>query len=718
MLRHLLRCCVPVLGAAGLTAACNSERTNTLLNTPAASAPPAIGMPPLPTDREGAALTEYLIDGVAVFDKSSGAVENGTVLELPAVQSGYEWAVYAFDPQGNSLDSVALLLDVAEGGEVWIGAADYTAGRWRLSGPFDDGHTLSLTNAGTYLSPGGVLYIAVLAAGSGDTAVNALSVRTINPNNEPPVAALAVSEEQQAGTAPHIVEFDASQSSDDGSIAHYLWDFDGNTIFDAYTFAPQLTHVYQFGGTFSARVVVVDDEGAYGEAETLIAVNTPPIAQLVADKPVAEKGDTITFDITQSVDPDGGISDIAWDFDGDLIFGEIGAEANSAQLPAVQRYWDTPGPKVVSVRIADTDGAQATATTEILLHGWALVNIPLPELGRWVSLCDVWGHPAVSCGLTSGLYYAYSTTDHGGQSSEWQSWPVHDAGQVSGTSLKLVNGRPAIAYIAQDAGQIRYARSGTMSGAGSPDWSHDVVADLSANGFIVGRVGLLQAAGNPAIAAAVVQPNLSPLGSVRYDRAGEADGMNWTGFYIDTIVWELGVDLELVDGHPAMVYVDANSAQLDYRRSTTADGALPGDWAAVVNVTSSSASSVTLCLVQSRPAVMIAGGANMKYALSSTPQGGASADWDLTTVSSSVSYPSMAVINGLPAGCATNSDNNRFEYFQSGTPSGSDAEDWSFGAIDEAAHFSDSSQLCEISGRPCVVFADLSSAQTKFAIMF
>src|SRR5262245_7990824 len=56
-------------------------------------------LPPLPIDRGPAELTEYLIDGTATFERSSGVSEDGTQLLLAGQAGEYAWAMYAFNAQ-------------------------------------------------------------------------------------------------------------------------------------------------------------------------------------------------------------------------------------------------------------------------------------------------------------------------------------------------------------------------------------------------------------------------------------------------------------------------------------------------------------------------------------------------------------------------------------------------------------------------------------------
>ncbi len=71
-----------------------------------------------------------------------------------------------------------------------------------------------------------------------------------------------------SGTAPLAVSFDASASSDDGTIASYAWTFgDGGTGTGV-----QTTHTYNAGGTFTATLTVTDNDGLTDTATATITV--------------------------------------------------------------------------------------------------------------------------------------------------------------------------------------------------------------------------------------------------------------------------------------------------------------------------------------------------------------------------------------------------------------------------------------------------------------
>lgn len=74
------------------------------------------------------------------------------------------------------------------------------------------------------------------------------------------------------------VSVDASDSTDDGSIASYAWEFgDGDT-----GAGETASHTYAEAGTYDVTLTVTDDEGEQGSVTQDVTVNEPPAAGVVA----------------------------------------------------------------------------------------------------------------------------------------------------------------------------------------------------------------------------------------------------------------------------------------------------------------------------------------------------------------------------------------------------------------------------------------------------
>jgi PKD repeat protein len=141
------------------------------------------------------------------------------------------------------------------------------------------------------IGPGGDLFYVDLAG----------TIRRISfaGANTPPTASIQAS--PTSGAAPLTVSFDGRSSSDpdqgDG-IAAYSWDLNGDGSYgDATT--PTASHTYTDPGTYTARLIVTDRNGASSTpaSVTITANNTPPVP-VIATPPAGttwKVGDLINF---------------------------------------------------------------------------------------------------------------------------------------------------------------------------------------------------------------------------------------------------------------------------------------------------------------------------------------------------------------------------------------------------------------------------------------
>jgi serine protease AprX len=157
--------------------------------------------------------------------------------------------------------------------------------------------------------------------------VNALAAVT-DVGNDAPVAALGVS--VAVGLAPLQVTLDGSTSSDDGAVAAYRWDFDGDGSVDADTTSPTVDHTYAAGAWHPTLTVVDDDGVASPPVSAEVRSSNPPDASAS----VPTKGDggrPVSFDASASNDPDGSI--VSYRF----VFGD-GTETTSSSPVVAHVY--------------------------------------------------------------------------------------------------------------------------------------------------------------------------------------------------------------------------------------------------------------------------------------------------------------------------------------------------------------------------------------------
>jgi len=134
----------------------------------------------------------------------------------------------------------------------------------------------NITTQGTY-------YLEVRGTGQGDPAVTGyssygsvgnfrLTASYAPPVGTPPRPVIVAS--RNTGPAPLAVTLDGRNSTDDGRVAFWYWDFgDGNS--DVSGSMALVNHVYQVAGTYLARLTVVDDSGLSASTSQVINVSVP-----------------------------------------------------------------------------------------------------------------------------------------------------------------------------------------------------------------------------------------------------------------------------------------------------------------------------------------------------------------------------------------------------------------------------------------------------------
>ncbi|CAA9483617.1 MAG: CBM44, partial [uncultured Solirubrobacteraceae bacterium] len=199
--------------------------------------------------------------------------------------------------------------------------------------------------------------------------------------NRAPVAIITPTDTsvQQGGD----VAFSGAGSSDqDGTVASYEWDLDGNPAtgadgFEASTVAGAKSRVFDAVGDHSVRLRVVDDEGARSAAvqavvhvtEEPVAPNARPTAKLAVTPNPVLTGTGVTFSAAGSADEDGSVAAYEWDLDGDAANGFERTTTDDS----VTRTYDSAGTRQVRLRVIDNRGERSGDVAATLV-----VNAPPP----------------------------------------------------------------------------------------------------------------------------------------------------------------------------------------------------------------------------------------------------------------------------------------------------------------------------------------------------
>ena len=184
----------------------------------------------------------------------------------------------------------------------------------------------------------------------------AIVAQSDTSNQDPPTAVLSSS--ASTGNAPLTVTFDGgSSTTPNSSIVGYHWIFGDSSQATGET----VSHTYSKAGTYYTRLTVEDSKGLTGKADTPIIVteaivsNKKPTAVISADQTQSDTPLTVSFDGSQSSDPDGSIVQYHWNF-GD------GTTGNSQ---AVKHTYTETAAYTVSLQVTDDRGDTATDVKEV-----------------------------------------------------------------------------------------------------------------------------------------------------------------------------------------------------------------------------------------------------------------------------------------------------------------------------------------------------------------
>jgi len=236
--------------------------------------------------------------------------------------------------------------------------------RWDVDGDGSvDATTSGATYSHAYGSTGEKTPSVTVADDAGATAEAADTVQVMSANTAPTASLTHSPSNPETG---ETVTLDASGSSDpDGDVVEYRWDVDGDGTVDDITTISTYSHAYGSGGDYTARVTVVDNEGAEAQAQSTVQVasgNTAPAADLSHSPTNPSVGETVTFDASGSSDPDGSIVEYRWDFDGD------GTVDNVTTISTYSYAYGSSGDYDATVTVYDEDGASDLATTTVQVN--------------------------------------------------------------------------------------------------------------------------------------------------------------------------------------------------------------------------------------------------------------------------------------------------------------------------------------------------------------
>jgi PKD repeat protein len=224
---------------------------------------------------------------------------------------------------------------------------------------FGDGSPLdsSANPTHTYNSTGNKTAVLTVTDDDGATSTQSVVI-AISVNVAPTAVASATT---VRGVFPLLVDFSSAGSTDsDGTIVSYDWDFgDGGSSTDA-----NPSHTYLLPSTYTATLVVTDEEGGTDTKTVSINVRDPNLAPIAVASGTPTSGKeplVVAFSSAGTADQelDGSIVSYEWDF-GD------GTATSSASNPS--HTYTSSGSYTASLTVTDNDGATDTKTVAITVN--------------------------------------------------------------------------------------------------------------------------------------------------------------------------------------------------------------------------------------------------------------------------------------------------------------------------------------------------------------
>ena len=270
-----------------------------------------------------------------------------------------------------------------------------------------------------YTLPGEYLATLTVTDNQGASTSNAVPI-VVSPVNQPPVAVATA--DPTSGAAPLAVVFQSAGSFDpDDGIASIVWDFgDGSSLY----FGGTAYHTYSVPGIYTTTLTVTDHSGA----SAVDTVNVDVVAALQPPQAVAAAGPqsgisplTVSFDASDSSDPDGTIVDYRWDF------GDAGVTASadggvSTQVNPTHVY-EVGGSYVATLTVTDNDGASSTDTVTIDVVDGDVTSVATADFEtQWGA---VTAGSYVDTDIADGVYQALTEERTGGKPSKRRSRLSH-----------------------------------------------------------------------------------------------------------------------------------------------------------------------------------------------------------------------------------------------------------------------------------------------------
>jgi len=197
--------------------------------------------------------------------------------------------------------------------------------------------------------------------------------------NQPPVADAGANQTLTLPTNSTTI-FGSGHDSD-GIVTSYSWSkISGPTATLTNETTPDLSAFDLVEGVYVFRLVVTDDDGASGEDDVIVtvnsaAVNQPPTANAGSDQTITLPSNSVSLSGSGS-DPDGSIVSYLWE----KVSGPAATLSNTA-LPSLTVTDLVQGTYIMRLQVTDDDGASATDDVTVTVNPATVNQAPIVSAG-------------------------------------------------------------------------------------------------------------------------------------------------------------------------------------------------------------------------------------------------------------------------------------------------------------------------------------------------
>ncbi len=293
---------------------------------------------------------------VAVLDPPPPPPPPAPAPPEPPLANAAPAASFTISPEAPDIGQAVTLTSTSTDTDGTIARQD-----WDLDGDgrFDEATGASVTWAFSRFGTQTVRLLVRDNSGAETTASRTVTV------NQPPTASFTAA--PAVVIAGESVAFASTSRDADGTITRLDWSLDGDDVFDDGT-ASTTTRRYMTPGEVVVRLRATDDKGAQMVATVMVNVvaDRPPVASFSFSPTAPQPGEPVTF-ISNSSDPDGTLTGLTWDLDGDGFFDD------AAGATVIQSF-RTNGSFVVALRATDNRGASSIAFQTVVVRGSVMLH--------------------------------------------------------------------------------------------------------------------------------------------------------------------------------------------------------------------------------------------------------------------------------------------------------------------------------------------------------